>query len=120
MRRAGSIYHHFPGGKRELVADAIERQGDQAIAALDALDGLSAPEVVDGFVGLWSRLLTATDFGAGCSLLAVVVSGDDAGLDQDAAIVFERWQARLAEVLSAGGMSRNEVRGFATPAPCRV
>jgi len=35
----GSLYHHFPGGKDELMAEATRYAGDRLLHALD----LSAP-----------------------------------------------------------------------------
>ena len=31
----GSTYHHFPGGKRELVQEAVELAGAHAMAAME-------------------------------------------------------------------------------------
>src|ERR1700761_8729957 len=70
----GSIYHHFPDGKDQLIAAAIELAGTRAVSLLDALDGASAAEIVDGFVAMWRVVLERSEFEAGCSVLAVTVS----------------------------------------------
>ena len=36
----GSIYHHFPEGKDQLVDEAMELAGERALHALDALRGI--------------------------------------------------------------------------------
>ena len=35
----GSIYHHFPQGKDQLVDAALELAGDRALTVLDAVRG---------------------------------------------------------------------------------
>ncbi|HAN23997.1 MAG TPA: TetR/AcrR family transcriptional regulator, partial [Microbacterium ginsengisoli] len=35
----GSIYHHFPGGKDELVELAVRRQADRVIGLVDGVAG---------------------------------------------------------------------------------
>jgi TetR/AcrR family transcriptional repressor of lmrAB and yxaGH operons len=110
----GSIYHHFPDGKDQLIAAAVELAGARAVAVLDNLDGLPPAEVVDGFMLLWRTILERSDFGAGCSVLAVTVSGESADLIEAAATVFGAWGARLAEVFRGGGMDARRARDLAT------
>src|SRR5664280_1830019 len=72
----GSIYHHFPGGKDELVTAAIAATEQHALALLDAHPGASAVEVAESFLAAWRALLTAADFQVGCALVAVTVAAD--------------------------------------------
>ena len=71
----GSIYHHFPGGKDELIAAAIEVAGGRAVALLRSFEGRSPVEIVDGFFAMWRAVLERSQFTAGCSVLAVTVAG---------------------------------------------
>jgi TetR/AcrR family transcriptional regulator, lmrAB and yxaGH operons repressor len=105
----GSIYHHFPGGKDELVVAAVDRAGEQAIAAVDSLRGRPAEEVVGAFVATWRALLTVSNFRIGCSLVGVTVSAEDRAVVDRAAEVFRTWRTHLAAVLVAGGVEA--VRG---------
>jgi AcrR family transcriptional regulator len=97
----GSIYHHFPEGKDQLIAAAIEVAGARAVALLDGLDGSPAVEIVDGFMAMWRAVLSISKFGAGCSVLAVTVSAESSALLDQAGEIFRIWQARLAELLHA-------------------
>jgi TetR/AcrR family transcriptional repressor of lmrAB and yxaGH operons len=113
----GSIYHHFPGGKDELIAAAIETAGGRAVALLRSLEGRSPAEVVDGFFAMWRAVLERSRFSAGCSVLAVTVaggSGDADGLLLAAGRVFRSWQSALAAVLAAGGVPAAAAEPFAT------
>ncbi len=101
----GSLYHHFPGGKDELVLEAVALAGEQAMAVLERLAGQPAPQVAQAFTALWRQVLTRSDFGAGCAVAAVTVAADTPELRDRAGQVFARWRRRLAELLAAGGVS---------------
>ena len=53
----GSIYHHFPGGKSELVHAALDLVSSRALAVMESKRGSSAAEVVEQFLDLWRQLL---------------------------------------------------------------
>ena len=110
----GSIYHHFPEGKDQLLAAAVEVAGANAVRVLDTLDGLPPAEIVDGFIGMWRAVLERSDFTAGCSVLAVTVSSETPALIERAGVVFRAWTARLAELFAAGGMSAQDAESAAT------
>src|SRR5215469_6516618 len=63
----GSIYHHFPGGKEELVTEAIEASRQHALSRIDQEMGASAVEVTRSFLTAWRALLTYGHFDAGCA-----------------------------------------------------
>jgi TetR/AcrR family transcriptional repressor of lmrAB and yxaGH operons len=110
----GSIYHHFPDGKEQLIAAAIDYAGARAVMLLDALSGRRPVEIVDAFMGMWRAVLERSGFTAGCSVLAVTVSADSAELLARAGQVFRSWQARLAELFTAAGLSAADADGLAT------
>ena len=110
----GSIYHHFPEGKEQLIAAAIDAAGARAIGLLDTLEGRSAPEIVDGFMAMWRAVLERSEFAAGCSVLAVTVSADSPALLDRVAQAFRSWQARLSQVLGSGGLPADDANAFAT------
>ena len=110
----GSIYHHFPDGKEQLIAAAIDYAGARAVLLLDALSGRRPVEVVDAFMAMWRAVLERSGFTAGCSVLAVTVSADSGVLLERAGEVFRSWQARLAELLRAGGLAAEDADGLAT------
>jgi len=101
----GSIYHHFPGGKEELVTAALEATQAHALHLIDQDMGASAVEVTESFLAAWRALLTYTDFAAGCALVAVTVAAETEGLRLRAAEAFSAWQEKLAGALQAGGLT---------------
>jgi TetR/AcrR family transcriptional repressor of lmrAB and yxaGH operons len=100
----GSIYHHFPDGKDQLVGLAVESAGENAIALLDSLVGLDAARVAEGFLGMWRTLLTRANFTIGCSVVAVTIATDSDELLDRATSVFRSWRARLSQLLHEGGV----------------
>src|SRR3954467_6130203 len=63
----GSIYHHFPEGKDQLVGLAVDRAGEAALAVMEGTAGRPAAEIVDTFLGLWRTLLDRAGFRIGCA-----------------------------------------------------
>lgn len=109
----GSIYHHFPDGKDQLVASAIDLAGSNAIALIERSRGQSAENVTAHFVGLWREVLVRSEFKAGCSVLAVTIATDSSDLLDHAATVFRAWRERLADLLVEGGLTDRDAARFA-------
>lgn len=139
----GSLSHHFPGGKQQLLEDALRYAADSVAQPLEALvQQHGAIQGLRAFVGWWRRILEASGFEAGCPVLAVAVEPltDDgaAELDGDrsgeqlralAHKAFERWESILAAALRAEGVPTARARRLAvlvvasiegTVAMCRV
>jgi TetR/AcrR family transcriptional repressor of lmrAB and yxaGH operons len=110
----GSIYHHFPGGKEQLIAAAMQVAGSRAVELIEALRGMPATDVVDGFMMIGRVILEESRLSAGCSIVAVTVSSGSDELLEQAGVVFRSWQERLAELLQLGGMSADQAGPFAT------
>lgn len=110
----GSIYHHFPGGKDELVDAAIDLAGDRALRVLDAVDGRPPSEVTGYFLDLWRAVLVRSRLTAGCAVLAVTVATDSPELLDHAAAIFRAWRGRLAELYASGGLPADSAARLAT------
>jgi AcrR family transcriptional regulator len=109
----GSIYYHFPEGKDQLIAAAIDAAGDRALAFTESFAGLPAAEIVDAFASLWRAVLVRSDFRAGCAVLAVTVSADVPALTDRAAAIFRAWRERLGAALEAAGIEAGQARALA-------
>jgi TetR/AcrR family transcriptional repressor of lmrAB and yxaGH operons len=110
----GSIYHHFPDGKDQLVAAAVDHAGRVATELIEAQAGSSPREITRVFLEAWRQVLVRSQFQAGCSVLAVTVATDSPVLLEHAATVFRNWRKRLAELLVQGGVDPATATGFAT------
>jgi AcrR family transcriptional regulator len=70
----GSIGHHFPRGKQQLIEDALVFAGKQVSGPLEHLtEKHGAVGGLRAFIGLWRQTLERTKFQAGCPVLAVAV-----------------------------------------------
>jgi TetR/AcrR family transcriptional regulator, lmrAB and yxaGH operons repressor len=109
----GSLYHHFPGGKDELVLAALEHAANQALGVLDRLSGKPAREVAEGFLSLWRSVLARSDFSAGCSVVAVTVAAESEDLRARAAEILRGWREKLVTLFVAGGIPKKKARAVA-------
>jgi AcrR family transcriptional regulator len=109
----GSLYHHFPRGKDELIGSALDLAGGRAIELIDRKAGAPAEEVAAWFLHIWREVLVRSNFDAGCAVLAVTVAADSPELREHAATVFRAWRLRLAELLVAGGLASRDADRFA-------
>jgi AcrR family transcriptional regulator len=112
----GSIYHYFAGGKRQLVAEAIEWTSEQVQAHQRGCDATTTSGVIEHFVDLWRQIVTSSGAHAGCPL-AALASDPYADEPQLAAAVergFEAWTALLKDQLGSAGMSGSDALAIAT------
>jgi AcrR family transcriptional regulator len=109
----GSIYHHFPGGKDQMVGSALDAAGARAIELLDRKAGAPAEEITSWFLHIWREVLIRGKFEAGCAVLAVAVAADSPELLEHTARVFRAWRRRLAELLEQGGLRAVDAQRYA-------
>ena len=97
----GSIYHHFPGGKAQLIEEATRYAGEFTAAGLVAALGEDDPvAAVTAFCAGWIRILRKTDFGAGCPVVAAALEGEHTpGAREAAAAAFLRWETLLTDAI---------------------
>ena len=106
----GSAYHYFPGGRTQLLCEAIDYSGEYVAAKIaKAPSGLDA---LDDLVAYYRKQLLRSEYRAGCPVVAVTVeAGDPAKGDQAtpvidrAAAAFTRWTDLIAQRLVADGVS---------------
>lgn len=112
----GSIRHHFPDGKLQLVEEAVVLAGQEVSVPLRQLTAeRGAVAGLRIFIGLWKQVLAASAFEAGCPVLAVAVEqyiGEDGNPQPEAeqrlreltAAIFGEWQQILAAALEKEGV----------------
>jgi TetR/AcrR family transcriptional regulator, lmrAB and yxaGH operons repressor len=111
----GSIYHHFPGGKAQLIEEATVHAGDIIVKLLtDAVERHQDPvAAVDAIADFWRTVMHNSDFAAGCPVLAATLEGDRSPAARDAArVAFERWQYLLADILQRAGIPEERARSL--------
>jgi TetR/AcrR family transcriptional repressor of lmrAB and yxaGH operons len=109
----GAIYHHFPGGKTQLVAEAATLNGDEVRARFAGLAAGSPREVVAEFLALVRPVVAESTAGGGCAVAAVAM-GSEALPREASAAAFSSWVEALAVRLAAAGMDRSAALDGAT------
>jgi len=108
----GSTYHHFPGGKHELVTEAVLAQGMYVDELIDRARTEGAGAALAAMTGEWRRVLERSGFRTGCAVLAVATE-DEPDLRATANRVFDSWRARLTGVLVEHGVAADRAPGLA-------
>jgi AcrR family transcriptional regulator len=105
----GSAYHYFPGGRTQLLCEAVDYAGEYIAAKIAEAD--SALDALDRLIGYYRKQLVSSGYRAGCPVVAVTVeAGDPAKPDQAApvieraAAVFARWGELIAQRMIADGV----------------
>ena len=102
----GSVGHHFPTGKTELIADAVRYAGSTVSQVLDRAieDGTPATTVFRSICAYYREQLVKTGYQAGCPVGAVAQEayGDDV-LREAVRDVLDTWTKALARTLIASG-----------------
>lgn len=113
----GSVYHHFPGGRNEILLGAVRLAGDYIAGMVErsVADG-DARRTVERIGRFWRRALTDTDFRAGCPVVAMAVDSREHIPDAAALVreIFTRWQASLSDLLRANGFPAERAQRLAT------
>jgi len=109
----GSVYHHFPAGKDQLVDAAVALAGERALRVLDAVEGQPPKAITAYFLDIWREVLVRSGLRAGCAVLAVTVATESPDLLEHAGSVFRAWRSRLAALYVAGGLSVDDAARLA-------
>jgi AcrR family transcriptional regulator len=110
----GSLYHHFPGGKEELGAEAIRASGALYELLISAVFD-PAPDVVSAvrafFAGA-AEHVRETDYADACPIATVSleISSTSEPMREACAEVFESWIAAGSPRFQAAGLSETTAR----------
>lgn len=110
----GSIYHHFPGGKDELVRASLKQSCTIMLQRMEQLDGADPHMLLTTFFAAWREYLVGLDFTSGCAVVAVTVATDSEELLSAASEVFVEWEATLARLFAGAGMGEREAPEFSS------
>ena len=112
----GSAYHYFPGGRNQLLCEAVDYAADYVSGALSGTE--ESIEMLDIAVAFYRDGLLGSDYRAGCPVMAVAVEAGDPQIGAEpvarAAAAFDRWRELIRESLLADGLAREEAADLAT------
>lgn len=114
----GSVYHYFPGGKAQFVADAVTFTACHVETQLAECLALGPMEGFKRYFAQWRSVLVESGYSAGCPLAAISM---DAQAQQDApealsrvSEVFKDIKRQIASSLQESGLSATQAGQLAT------
>ncbi|MDV8022750.1 TetR/AcrR family transcriptional regulator [Rhodococcus sp. IEGM 1330] len=114
----GSVYHHFPQGRPQLVEEATRSAGAFMGSMISAgLTTLGPIRTVEAIISGFRDQLLATDFASGCPVASVAIEGPQSPAALAAAgESFTSWEDTIAASLWQHGIAQDRARGLATMA----
>jgi len=111
----GSIYHHFPGGKRQLAVEAAELEGTEIRAAIESsLEQRGLGETLAMFGEMFRRRVKDRPELLGCPVAAAALARpEDPALAAAATAAFQSWEGAIAAALEAEGVAPKPAATFA-------
>lgn len=114
----GSAYHYFPGGRTQLLCEAIDYAGEYIAAKIAKAE--SGVDALDELFADYRKQLLKTGFRAGCPVVAVSVEAGDPDKPDAATPVIERaaaafstWTDLIAARLISDGVSKERAAELA-------
>jgi TetR/AcrR family transcriptional regulator, lmrAB and yxaGH operons repressor len=111
----GSIYHHFPGGKTQLAAEAAALEGTEIKALIErSLEERGLAETLTMFGEIFRRRVKDRPEHLGCPVAAAALARpEDPALAAAATKAFQSWEAPIAAALREEGVAAKEAENFA-------
>lgn len=113
----GSAYHYFPGGRTQLICEAVDFAADYIAGKMAEVSG--GVEMLDHLVAHYRKHLIATEFRAGCPVLAVAIEADPDNPDRTAPMIdraaaaFDSWNGLIVEQLVSEGITKDRAHELA-------
>jgi TetR/AcrR family transcriptional regulator, lmrAB and yxaGH operons repressor len=111
----GSIYHHFPGGKRQLAAEAAQLEGEEIRALIErSLEERGLRGTLERFGEIFRRRVVDHPERIGCPVAAAALARpEDPELAAAATAAFRSWERPIAAALLDEGTDRGDAETFA-------
>ena len=101
----GSIYHHFPDGKRQLTEEAMQLTSQRVLEYQRRVVATTPLDVLEHFIALWRSVVDSSNGARGCAIAGVAIDADpeSESLIDAAAVIFRSWSSLLQEQFVAVG-----------------
>ena len=111
----GSIYHHFPGGKRQLAAEAAALEGTEIRGLIErSLAEHGVRGTLARFGAIFRRRVADHPERMGCPVAAAALARpEDPALAAAATAAFQSWEEPIAAALVAEGVGATDAATFA-------
>jgi AcrR family transcriptional regulator len=111
----GSIYHHFPGGKRQLAAEAATLEGAEIKSLIErSLEEHGVRGTLARFGEIFRRRVVDHPERIGCPVAAAALARpEDPALAAAATAAFQSWEEPIAAALVREGVGEKDAATFA-------
>ena len=111
----GAIYHHFPGGKAQLAAEAAELDGVRIRIGIErSLVERGLKETLAMFGEIFRKRAADDPGRIGCPVAAAALARpEDPALAAAATAAFESWEGAIAAALEREGVAADPAATFA-------
>jgi AcrR family transcriptional regulator len=111
----GSVYHHFPEGRNQILSEALQYAGEAITEVIDEAAVNGGMFLVRKFVVFWEELLVESDFAAGCPVVAAAIASahDEPQLTTVAGTIFRHWRDALTRAFVADGFEDTDAASLA-------
>jgi TetR/AcrR family transcriptional regulator, lmrAB and yxaGH operons repressor len=111
----GSIYHHFPGGKAQLAAEAAELDGVRIRIGIErSLAERGLKQTLALFGDIFRRRAADDPGRIGCPVAAAALARpEDPALAAAASAAFESWEETIVAALEREGVGAEKAATFA-------
>ena len=113
----GSLQRYFPGGKTQLITEALNLAGAEVLDDTESRLGEAATlaDAIDAIFAPWRQALLQSNFTMGCPIAATVVdaSGDDR-LREGARALFDQWRDLVHAALVRFGVQKSTAEDAAS------
>lgn len=111
----GSVYHHFPAGRNQILTEALQFAGEAITGVIDEAAARGGLYLVRKFVVFWQELLLESDFAAGCPVVAAAIGSADEEpqLTSVAGSIFGHWREALTRAFVSDGFEEPDAASLA-------
>ena len=111
----GSVYHHFPEGRNQLLTEALQFAGEAITEVIDEAATKGGLYLVRQFVVFWEELLVESDFTAGCPVVAAAIgcAEEEPQLTTVAGNIFSHWRDALTRAFISDGFAEADAASLA-------
>lgn len=116
----GSFQHYFPGGKDQLVGEALLWAGDAAAQWVATYPRTTSKPTPGGLfahlVKRWKDEYTARGYERGCPVMATTadLAGGDSAVNEQLRAALDRWERAVVDELARMAIPRRRARRLAT------
>ena len=110
----GSLQRYFPGGKTQLITEALNLAGAEVLHDTESglIDAATLADAIDAIFAPWRQVLVESNFTMGCPIAATVIdAGGDDRLRQEARALLEQWRDSVHAALVKFGAQESTAAG---------